>query len=101
MAELMHTRGPWRAVAYSCHAATTILVDDPTTFTGKRTVAEFETEADARIGAALPELLDAAQAAEAILARGRWVEGSTDPEAVALWKLRAALNKAGMEVSHG
>lgn len=101
MAEFMHTPGPWREAAYSCHAATTILVDDPTTLTGKRIVAEFETEADARVGAALPEPLETAQAAESILARGRWIEGSTDPEAVALWKLRAALNKAGMEVSHG
>lgn len=101
MAEIMHTPGPWRAAPYSCHAATTILVDDPTSLTGKRVVAEFETEADARVGAALPELLDAALAAEAILARSRWVEGSTDPEAIALWMLRAALNKAATEVAHG
>lgn len=45
-------------------------------------------------------LLDAAQAAEAVLARGRWIEGSTDPEAVALWKLRAAIAQA-TEVQHG
>lgn len=42
----------------------------------------------------LAQLLDAARAAEAILGRQKWVEGSTDPEAVALFKLRAAVAKA-------
>ncbi|WP_433703899.1 hypothetical protein [Paraburkholderia sacchari] len=46
------------------------------------------------MNAASCDLLDAAQAAEAVLARGRWIEGSMDPEAVALWKLRAAIAKA-------
>lgn len=50
--------------------------------------------------ALVDNLLDAAQAAEAVLARGRWIEGSTDPEAVALWKLRAAIGHA-TEVRHG
>lgn len=49
---------------------------------------------------AAPALLAAAREAEAILSSGRWIEGSKDPEAVALWKLRAALAKA-TEVSHG
>lgn len=43
---------------------------------------------------AVSKLLDAAVAAEAVLAKGRWVEGSTDPEAVALFALRAAIAKA-------
>lgn len=39
-------------------------------------------------------LLEAAQAAEAVLGRQKWLPGSTDPEAVALFKLRAAIAKA-------
>lgn len=94
MTEIKHTPGPWRAEEWSCHAATTVLVDDPSVCTGKRAIAECESEDDARAVAALPEFVDAAIAAEAVLARGRWIEGSTDPEAVALHKLRAALAKA-------
>jgi hypothetical protein len=100
MAEIRHTPGPWCAEKWRRHAATTVLVDDPSVVTGKRVIAEFESTDDARVGAAAPELFDAAAAAEAVLSRGRWIEGSTDPEAVALWKLRAALAKA-REVHHG
>lgn len=39
-------------------------------------------------------LLDAARAAEVVLGRQKWIEGSTDPEAVALVKLRAAIAMA-------
>lgn len=39
----------------------------------------------------IAQLLDAARAAEAVLGRQKWLEGSTDPEAVALSKLRAAI----------
>lgn len=99
MAEIRHTPGFWRAGKWTCHAATTVLVNDPSVLTGYRVIAEFETEEDARLGAAVPELIEAAILAEAVLARGRWIEGSTDPEAVALWKLRAALAKA-MEARH-
>ncbi|MEX3961651.1 hypothetical protein AB4Y42_05445 [Paraburkholderia sp. EG286B] len=94
MVELKHTPGPWRAAEWSCHAATTVLVDDPSIVTGKRVIAECDAEDDAQVIAALPELVDAALAAEAVLARGRWLEGSPDPEAVALYKLRAAIAKA-------
>lgn len=52
------------------------------------------TDADARLIAASPDLYAAAELAEAVLARGKWVEGSPDPEAVALRALRAALAKA-------
>lgn len=43
---------------------------------------------------ALSELLAAAALAEAVLAKGRWVEDSADPEAVALRALRAAVARA-------
>lgn len=38
-----------------------------------------------------PTLLDAAEAAAAVLAKGKWLKGSTDPEAVALYKLLDAI----------
>ncbi|WP_227242455.1 hypothetical protein [Paraburkholderia caribensis] len=63
MASTNHTPGPWRAEAWTCHAATTVLVDDAAVVTGKRVIAEFESEEDARLGAAAPELLEAARAA--------------------------------------
>lgn len=47
---------------------------------------------------AAPDLLQAALLAAAVLAKGRWVDGSTDPEAVALRALRDAITKAGGEV---
>lgn len=50
--------------------------------------------ANARLIAAAPELYKAARLAEAALARGHWIDGSTDPEAVALFALRAALARA-------
>lgn len=53
-----HTPGPWRAEEWRCHAATTVLVDDDTCLTGKRVIAECETEEDAHLIAAAPELLD-------------------------------------------
>jgi hypothetical protein len=94
MSEIRHTPGPWRAEKWLCHLATSVTVDDASIVTGKRLIVECETEEDARLIAASPDLLDAAQAAEAVLARGRWIEGSTDPEAIALAKLRAAIAKA-------
>lgn len=54
-----HTEGQWRAEAWSCHAATTILVDDASLVTGKRIIAECETVEDARLIAAAPMLLEA------------------------------------------
>lgn len=54
-----HTPAPWRAERWSRHAATTVLVDDPSVLTGKRIVAECETEEDAQLIAASPDLADA------------------------------------------
>lgn len=50
---------------------------------------------------ASPALLDAAEAAVAVLSKGKWSKGSTDPEAVALYKLidAIALAKAPREIS--
>lgn len=44
-------------------------------------------------------LLEAARAAEAVLGRQKWLAGSTDPEAIALFKLRAAIAKATGEAA--
>ena len=52
-----HTPAPWAAIKWSCHAKTTVVVDDPTVVTGKRVVAEADSEEDARLIAAAPELL--------------------------------------------
>jgi len=40
-------------------------------------------------------LLDAAKAAEAVLTQQKWLDYTTDPESVALAKLRAAIATAG------
>ncbi|WP_448673381.1 hypothetical protein [Pseudoxanthomonas mexicana] len=52
-----HTPEPWAAIKWSCHAKTTVVVDDPTVVTRKRVVAEAGSEEDARLIAAAPELL--------------------------------------------
>ncbi|MEX3555815.1 MAG: hypothetical protein VB131_04175 [Burkholderia gladioli] len=59
METIKHTRGPWRAEAWSCHAATSVLVDDASIVTGKRVIAECETEEDAHLVAASPDLASA------------------------------------------
>lgn len=69
-----HTEGYWHAMSWTCHAATTVVVEDPTSPTGKRIVAECTTEADARLVAGAPRLLVALQAADASLA-ARLLEG--------------------------
>lgn len=57
MTAAKHTPGPWRAEEWSCHARTTVLVDDASIITGKRVIAECESEEDARLIAASPDLL--------------------------------------------
>lgn len=57
-----HTPGPWTARKWSCHAETTVTVDDLDCVTGKRTIADCESEADAKLIAAAPELLSALRA---------------------------------------
>lgn len=95
MSEIAHTPGPWCVEEWSCHAKTSVLVDDPTVVTGKRRIAECETEDDARAIAAVPELIVAVLAAERVLARAGWRPDNTmDPEAVAFAKLQRAIAKA-------
>jgi len=101
MAEVKYTPGPWRAEDRSCHAKTMVLTDDPLYFSGKREIAECMSKDDARAIAALSELLEAALAAEQLLACQGWRADNTfDPEAVTLAKLRGAIAKA-TEVRHG
>ena len=52
----------WYVRAWTCHAATTVMVDDPTVITGVRVVAECEGEQTARLVAEAPALLAALQA---------------------------------------
>jgi hypothetical protein len=95
MVEIKLTPGSWRAEEWSCHAKTTVLTDDPLHFSGKREIADCQTEEDARAIAALPDLIEAALAAERLLTRAGWRADNTfDPEAVTLAKLRAAIAKA-------
>jgi hypothetical protein len=67
---------------------------------GKRIVAECDLDADAafivRAANSHEQLVKAAKAAEAVFARQGWLEASTDPEALALRELRAALSTAGV-----
>jgi hypothetical protein len=42
-----HTATPWRTENWTCHAPRTVLVDDQSAITGKRIVAECETDEDA------------------------------------------------------
>lgn len=68
--------------------------------------AEFKdslAEGDANLAliAAAPDLYDAADFAAAVLSKGRWIKGSTDPDAIALAKLLAALDKARTVVRFG
>jgi len=48
-----------KAMHWTCHAATTVVKDDPSVITGKRVIAECETEDYARLFAAAPDLLEA------------------------------------------
>ncbi|MBP0714854.1 hypothetical protein ABXK61_16230 [Burkholderia sola] len=51
-----HTPPPWRAEAWNRHTRTTVVVDDSSIVTGKRVIAEFETEEDAAIGACAADM---------------------------------------------
>jgi hypothetical protein len=101
-----HTPGPWTWDGYSLraaapnpdnHAVHTIIdaecigwgfvAADPT-------ATRAESTGNLALIAAAPELLEAAHAAEAVLGKQKWLEGSTDPEAGALRQLRAAIAKA-------
>ena len=49
----------WRAIKWTGHAATTVVVDDPAGFLGERVIAECDREDEARLIAAARELLAA------------------------------------------
>ena len=49
----------WKAICWASHAPTTVVVDDPEVITGKRVVAECDSDENARLIAAAPELLEA------------------------------------------
>lgn len=50
------TPGLWQAIEWTRHAATSVVVDDSTCVTGKRLIAECETEDDARLIADAPRM---------------------------------------------
>lgn len=92
-----HTPGPWHVGAqndllYITAGEKPALDNDYPRHDANRTVvAKVYSERDAQLLAAAPDLYEAAQLAEAVLARGKWLESSNDPEAVALRALRAAI----------
>ena len=81
---------PWQRIEWTRHAATTLVVPDPTAATGLRVVAEFESEADAAIGEAGPDMLAALQA---LLWHAETIQRDCGG-AAALNLARAAVNKA-------
>lgn len=101
-----HTLGPWQwdgyALApvdrdYKQHAVHTIMFVEyfATGFLGsERDAVSKEDDANRALLAAAPDLFEAACAATRIFARQKWRLEGTDPEAVALAKLLAALAKA-------
>ena len=80
-----------RAEAWTTHAKTTVVMDDETTITGKRVVAECYTEEHAALFAAAPELLEALQSAEMALIGYTHQNNIT---LAALRNIRAAIAKA-------
>lgn len=48
-----------KAIKWTSHAATTVVVDDPSVFTGKRVIAECDTEEHATLFAAAETMLNA------------------------------------------
>lgn len=112
MVDLKHTPGPWK---WDGHALRSVVTEPQVSAVHTILEAEnigwgylcsnhkqtcAESDANQTLIASSPDLLDAAMAAEAVLAKGLWIEGSSDPESIALWKLRAAIEKA-TEVRNG
>lgn len=101
-----HTPGPWVWIDHSLrpanpdpeHSAVHTIVEAESIGVGfvcsdwRTTIAE--SDSNKALIAAAPQLLDAARAAAAVFSRQKWRADSTDPEAVALAKLRAAIAAA-------
>lgn len=88
----MHTPGPWET--HHSHDVTGYPCFYIHGLSGDQKRDEATLMANTRLIAAAPDLLEAAQLAESVLARGKWLDTSPDPEAVALRALRAAIAKA-------
>ena len=93
MSRPTHTQGPWHRVGHRTIAAGTGI--------NRVTICELyswgdcsEADANEALIAAAPDLFAAAEAAAAVLAKGKWIPDSPDPEAVALRKLLRALDMA-------
>lgn len=106
MSAVAHTPGFWFVALDQSHPAEyaiDVVVDDVTKHIALVHLigSDDETEANAKVLAAAPDLLAAAKLAKAVLARGKWLETSTDPEAVALRALSAAIDKAELRLPEG
>lgn len=84
--------GQWYARAWTSHAATTVVVDDPTVITGVRVVAECGDEQTARLLAEAPALQAALQMMLHELGR-TYLPGSSDSVDAA----RAVLGRLGVD----
>ena len=84
--------GRWYARAWSSHAATTVVVDDPTVITGIRVIAECDTPETARLVAEAPAMRAALQAMLHEFGR-TYLPGSSDSVDAA----RAVLGRVGIE----
>ncbi|HMN79417.1 MAG TPA: hypothetical protein PKA20_05750 [Burkholderiaceae bacterium] len=84
--------GQWYARAWTSHAATTVVVDDPTVLLGRRVIAECEDEQTARLVAEAPALLSALQALLHEFGR-TYLPGSSDSVDAA----RVVLGRVGIE----
>lgn len=91
MTNTMHTPSPWRADRRSIVAGNGVCIAE--VFSGAA-ASLAEADANEHLIAAAPELLEAALAAAAIFSRQKWLPQGTDPEAVALRLLNAAIAKA-------
>lgn len=107
MSDTKHTPGPWIWDGYClkpanldpCNHSVHTIIEAEIIGWGflcsDHATSRAESNANLALIAAAPDLFDAAKAAEAVLAKQKCFEASTDPEAVALFKLRAAIAKAG------
>lgn len=84
--------GRWYTRPWTSHAATTVLVDDPTVLLGRRVIAECEDEQTARLVAEAPAMLTALQAMLHEFGR-TYLPGSSDSVDAA----RAVLGRVGID----
>lgn len=92
MTTTKHTPGPWMADHHPING--NIWVTSQSVDVAACSGDDATGKANAALIAAAPDLLAAAHLAADIFRRAKWLPGGTDPEAVALSALLAAIAKA-------